>query len=47
MLATQAISFSDSDIIVAGGQENMSLLPHVLPNPANGQRMDRGRWSTR
>ena len=42
MLATQAISFGDSDIIVAGGQENMSLAPHVLPNSRNGQRM--GPW---
>ncbi|MCB1537086.1 MAG: acetyl-CoA C-acetyltransferase [Rhodoblastus sp.] len=42
MLATQAISFGDSEIVVAGGQENMSLAPHVLPNSRNGQRM--GPW---
>jgi acetyl-CoA C-acetyltransferase len=42
MLAAQAIRDGDSDIIIAGGQENMSLSPHVLPNSRNGQRM--GDW---
>ena len=42
MLAAQAIRDGDSDIIIAGGQENMSLAPHVLPNSRNGQRM--GDW---
>ena len=32
MLAAQAIRDGDSDIIIAGGQESMSLAPHVLPN---------------
>jgi len=42
-LATQAIRCGDADIIIAGGQENMSQSPHVLPNSRNGQRM--GHWS--
>ncbi|WAC72881.1 acetyl-CoA C-acetyltransferase [Roseateles sp. SL47] len=42
MLATQAIRDGDADIIIAGGQENMSLAPHVLPNSRDGQRM--GDW---
>lgn len=41
-LAAQAIQCGDADIIVAGGQENMSMAPHVLPNSRNGQRM--GDW---
>ncbi|MGA8262773.1 MAG: acetyl-CoA C-acetyltransferase [Arenicellales bacterium] len=41
-LATQAIKCGDADIIIAGGQENMSLAPHVLPNSRTGQRM--GDW---
>ena len=41
-LATQAIRLGDADLILAGGQENMSLSPHVLPNSRNGQRM--GDW---
>ena len=31
VLAVQAIRDGDADIVVAGGQENMSLAPHVLP----------------
>ena len=42
MLAAQAVATGDSEIVVAGGQENMSLAPHVLPNSRNGQRM--GDW---
>lgn len=41
-LATQAIRCGDADLILAGGQENMSASPHVLPNSRNGQRM--GDW---
>lgn len=41
-LATQAIRCGDAEIVLAGGQENMSLSPHVLPNSRNGQRM--GDW---
>jgi acetyl-CoA C-acetyltransferase len=42
MLAAQAIRDGDSDIIIAGGQENMSASPHVLHNSRDGQRM--GDW---
>ncbi|HMA06700.1 MAG TPA: acetyl-CoA C-acetyltransferase, partial [Ramlibacter sp.] len=42
MLAAQAIAWGDAEIIVAGGQENMSAAPHVLPNSRDGQRM--GDW---
>lgn len=41
-LATQAIRCGDAEIIIAGGQENMSLSAHVLPNSRNGARM--GDW---
>ena len=41
-MATQAIRCGDADIIIAGGQENMSVAPHVLPNSRNGARM--GDW---
>ena len=39
MLAAQAIRCGDADIIVAGGQENMSASPHVLPGSRDGFRM--------
>ena len=42
MLGAQAIRDGDSEIIIAGGQENMSASPHVLPNSRDGQRM--GDW---
>ena len=42
MLAAQAIAYGDSEIVVAGGQENMSASPHVLLNSRDGQRM--GDW---
>ena len=42
MLAAQAIRDGDADIVIAGGQENMSLAPHLLPNSRDGQRM--GDW---
>jgi acetyl-CoA C-acetyltransferase len=42
MLAAQAIAWGDAEIVVAGGQENMSAAPHVLPNSRDGQRM--GDW---
>jgi acetyl-CoA C-acetyltransferase len=41
-LAVQAIRCGDADIIVAGGQENMNLAPHVLPGSRTGMRM--GEW---
>lgn len=42
MLAAQAVTCGDSEIVVAGGQESMSLAPHVLDGSRNGQRM--GDW---
>lgn len=42
-LAAQAIRCGDAEIIIAGGQENMSLAPHVLPKSRNGQKM--GDWA--
>ena len=42
MLAAQAIRDGDSEIVIAGGQESMSLAPHALPNSRDGQRM--GDW---
>ena len=42
MLAAQAVASGDSDIVVAGGQENMSAAPHLLNNSRDGQRM--GDW---
>ena len=42
MLAAQAIRDGDSDIVIAGGQENMSAAPHVLLGSRDGQRM--GEW---
>ncbi|MEW9500284.1 acetyl-CoA C-acetyltransferase [Jeotgalibacillus marinus] len=38
-LATQAILAGDADIIVAGGMENMSRAPHLLPNGREGFKM--------
>jgi len=38
-LAAQAIKCGDADIIIAGGQENMSAAPHVLPGSRDGFRM--------
>jgi len=39
MLAAQAIANGDAEIVVAGGQENMSAAPHVLPGSRDGFRM--------
>ena len=41
-LAAQAIKCGDAEIIIAGGQENMSASPHVLAGSRDGQRM--GDW---
>jgi acetyl-CoA C-acetyltransferase len=38
-LAAQAIRSGDADIVIAGGQESMSLAPHVLPGSRDGFRM--------
>jgi len=39
ILAAQAIASGDADVVVAGGQENMSLAPHVLMGSRDGFRM--------
>jgi acetyl-CoA C-acetyltransferase len=41
-LGAQAIRDGDSEIVIAGGQESMSLAPHVLPSSRDGMRM--GDW---
>ncbi len=42
MLGAQAIRDGDSEIVIAGGQESMSMSPHVLPGSRDGMRM--GDW---
>jgi acetyl-CoA C-acetyltransferase len=42
-LAAQAIRCGDAEVVVAGGQENMSLSPHVLPASRTGAKM--GDWT--
>ncbi len=39
MLGAQSIANGDADIVVAGGQESMSLAPHVLMGSRDGFRM--------
>jgi acetyl-CoA C-acetyltransferase len=39
MLAAQALRCGDAEIVIAGGQENMSAAPHVLPGSRDGFRM--------
>ena len=38
-LAAQSIRLGDAEIVVAGGMENMSLAPHVVPGMRNGLRI--------
>jgi acetyl-CoA C-acetyltransferase len=38
-LGAQAIACGDAEIVIAGGQENMSLAPYVLPKVRTGLRM--------
>ncbi len=42
-LAAQAIRCGDAEVVIAGGQENMSLAPYVLPSARTGQRMGHGQ----
>ena len=42
MLAAQSVAYGDSEIVIAGGQENMSASPLVVNGSRNGQRM--GDW---
>jgi acetyl-CoA C-acetyltransferase len=39
MLAAQSIANGDSDVVIAGGQENMSAAPHVMNGSRDGFRM--------
>ncbi|MGZ4111788.1 MAG: acetyl-CoA C-acetyltransferase [Tumebacillaceae bacterium] len=41
-LATQAILLGDADIVLAGGMENMSASPYLLPKARYGYRMGNG-----
>jgi acetyl-CoA C-acetyltransferase len=41
-MAVQAIRCGDADLVVAGGQENMNLAPHLLRGSRTGMRM--GEW---
>ncbi len=41
-LAMQAIACGDADMVIAGGQENMSQSPHLLPKSREGNKM--GDW---
>jgi len=41
-LAFQAVACDDAEIVIAGGQENMSLSGHVLPKSREGKKM--GPW---
>lgn len=38
-LATQAIQCGEADIVIAGGQENMSRAPHVLTDSRTGAQL--------
>ncbi|MCI0668549.1 MAG: acetyl-CoA C-acyltransferase, partial [Methylococcaceae bacterium] len=38
-LAAQAIKAGDAGIVIAGGQENMSMAPHLLDGSRNGTKM--------
>lgn len=41
-LAAQSIKAEDNEIVIAGGQENMSLTPYALPGARWGYRMNNG-----
>ncbi|MBD1553549.1 acetyl-CoA C-acetyltransferase [Pseudomonas typographi] len=42
-LGVQAIRCGDAEIVIAGGQENMSLAPYILPAARTGLRMGHGQ----
>ncbi len=44
MLAADSIQLGHSQIVVAGGQENMSLAPHLLENSRTGFRMGNAQF---
>lgn len=41
-MAAQAILLGDADVVVAGGQESMSVAPYLLPKARTGYRMGNG-----
>lgn len=41
-LGWQSLRSEDANLVISGGQESMSMAPHVLPNSRNGMRM--GNW---
>lgn len=41
-LAMQSVQCGDAHVVIAGGQESMSLAPHALPNSRSGNKM--GPW---
>jgi len=43
MLGAQAIAAGDVDVVVAGGMENMSLVPYLLEKARNGYRLGHGQ----
>jgi len=43
MLAAQSVANGDSDVVIAGGQENMSAAPHLLNGSRDGFRMGDAR----
>jgi acetyl-CoA C-acetyltransferase len=45
MLAAQAIRSGEASLVIAGGQENMSSAPHLLPDTRKGKKI--GDWTLR
>lgn len=43
MLATQAIQTGDANVIIAGGMENMTNVPYLLPKARSGYRLGHGK----
>lgn len=43
MLGAQTIMLGDNDVVVAGGMENMSLVPHYVPGMRKGQKLGDGK----
>jgi acetyl-CoA C-acetyltransferase len=43
MLGSQSIQAGDADVIIAGGMENMSMAPYLLPKARSGYRLGHGK----
>ncbi len=43
MFAAQSIMLGDNDVVVAGGMENMSQVPHYVPGMRSGQKLGDGK----